>query len=550
MLRPISQVAEELGISAEHLLPYGRGKAKIDIAALDRPRAGKGNLILVSAINPTPAGEGKTTVSIGLAMALRRMGRRTALALREPSLGPVFGMKGGATGGGRTQIAPAADINLHFTGDMHAITSAHNLLAAMVDNDLHYGARSGIDPRYVTWGRALDMNDRALRDVIVGLGGPAGGVPRQTRFDITAASEVMAILCLATGRTDLRARLARIVVGRGAGGKLITADAVGAADAMAALLNDAIDPNLVQTLDGGPVLVHGGPFGNIAHGCSSLLATRVAIHQADDVITEAGFGFDLGAEKFLHIKCRAGEIWPRCVVLVATVRALKVHGGVAVADAAQPNSMALDAGLAHLDQHLLAADAFGLTPVVAINVFAGDVETELARVEAHCKAHGVAAARSTGYSHGGEGATDLARAVAAVVDDDKAPPPAPRSLYRLEDSYEDKLRAIARTVYGADDVIISPAAATSFARIEDSGHGGLPVCVAKTHLSLSDDPRLTGAPRGFVVTAREARLSAGAGFVVALLGDVLTMPGLPREPAALKVRVDADGKIRGLMQHE
>jgi formate--tetrahydrofolate ligase len=548
MPRPILQVAEELGLSADDVLPYGRDKAKIDLAAFDRPRRGKGRLVLVSAINPTPAGEGKTTVSVGLAMALRQLGRRVALALREPSLGPVFGMKGGATGGGKAQITPADEINLHFTGDLHAITAAHNLLAAMVDNDLHFGAKSGLEPRHVTWGRALDMNDRALRDVVIGLGGPAGGVPRETRFDITAASEVMAILCLAESRADLRARLGRVVVGRTAAGKLVTAEALGAAGAMAALLNHAIEPNLVQTLEGGPALVHGGPFGNIAHGCSSLLATRLAMHQADDVITEAGFGFDLGAEKFLDIKCRTGGIWPRCLVLVATLRALKMHGGAALAEAAAPNAHALEAGLAHLDQHLLSVASFGLPVVVALNVFGNDPDSELARVEAHCKAHGVAAARTRGFAEGGAGALDLGRAVAAVLDEDAEP--APRFLYSLDQPYEQKLEAIARTVYGADGVVISPHAAASLKRIVEAGHDRLPVCVAKTHLSLSDDARRLGRPRGFTVTVREARLSAGAGFVVALLGDILTMPGLPKEPAALRIRVDESGRIRGLMQNE
>jgi formate--tetrahydrofolate ligase len=359
---------------------------------------------------------------------------------------------------------------------------------------------------------------------------------------------VMSILCLAESRADLRARLSRIVVGRTAAGKLITAENVGAADAMAALLNHAIEPNLVQTLEGGPTLVHGGPFGNIAHGCSSLLATRLAMHQADDVITEAGFGFDLGAEKFLDIKCRTGGFWPRCVVLVATLRALKMHGGASVPEAAAPNPHALEAGLAHLDQHLLSTSAFGLTTVVAINVFGNDPEVELARVEAHCRAHGVAVARTHGFADGGEGALDLGRAVAEILDADVET--APRFLYSLEQSYEEKLRAIARTVYGADDVVIAPHAAAALKRIVDAGHGHLPVCVAKTHLSLSDDARKVGRPRGFTVTVREARLSAGAGFVVALLGDVLTMPGLPKEPAALRIRVDAEGRIRGLMQGE
>jgi formate--tetrahydrofolate ligase len=549
-MRPITQVAEELGLHADDVIPYGRDKAKIDLAALARPRRGAGRLVLVSAITPTPAGEGKTTVSVGLAMGMRRLGRRVALALREPSLGPVFGMKGGATGGGRAQVTPADQINLHFTGDLHAITSAHNLLAAMVDNDLHFGGRSGLDPRHVTWGRALDMNDRALRDVVIGLGGHSGGVPRETRFDITAASEVMAILCLADSRADLRARLARIVVGRGVGGKPVTAEAIGAADAMAALLCDALSPNLVQTLEGGPALVHGGPFGNIAHGCSSLLATRLAMHQADDVVTEAGFGFSLGGEKFLDIKCRTGGFWPRCVVLVATLRALKVHGGVPADRAAAEDGAALDRGLEHLAHHLGSIHAFGLVPVVALNVFGADAEAELNRVEAFCTERGVPAARTTGFASGGAGAEALAAEVGRILDATDASPPTPRFLYGLEETYEQKLRAVARTVYGADDVALRPSAAAALARFADSGHAHLPVCVAKTHLSLSDDPKRVGRPRGFTVTVRDVRLSAGAGFVVALLGDILTMPGLPREPAALRIRVDDDGRIRGLMQGE
>jgi len=548
-MRPIEEVGADLGFTAGELQPWGPGVAKIAPEAVFRPDPLNGRLVLVSAISPTPAGEGKTTCTIGLTQAARRLGIRAGCALREPSIGPVFGAKGGGTGGGQSTLVPSERINLHFTGDIHAVTTAHNLLAAMVDNDLHFGGQSGLDPRHVTWGRALDMNDRALRDVIVGLGGPAGGIPRQTRFDITAASEVMAILCLADSRADLRARLGRIVVGRGAGGsKLVTAEALGAAGAMAALLNDAIEPNLVQTLEGGPALVHGGPFGNIAHGCSSLIATRLAMHQADDVITEAGFGFDLGAEKFLDIKCRAGNIWPHCVVLVVTLRALKMHGGASVAEAAAPNPHALELGLGHLDQHLMSIDAFGLTPVIAINVFGNDDETELARVEAHCRAHGAAAARTGGFASGGEGALDLGRAVAQVLD--AGGTPRPHYLYQLDQPFEDKIRAVARSLYGAEDVLVQPGAATAFARIADAGYGHLPVCIAKTHLSLSDDPRKVGRPRGFTVTVREARLSAGAGFVVALLGDVLTMPGLPKEPAARRIRVDDQGKIRGLMQGE
>jgi formate--tetrahydrofolate ligase len=546
-VRPILAVAEELGIASEHVIPYGRSQAKIDLAALQGPARGKGRVVLVSAISPTPAGEGKTTVSIGLAMGMRAIGRRVALALREPSLGPVFGLKGGATGGGKAQLVPAQQINLHFTGDLHAITAAHNLLAALVDNDLHFGAKSGLEARRTTWGRAIDMNDRALRNVVVGLGGTAGGVPRETRFDITAASEVMAIFCLASSQADLRERLARIVVGRTATGVPVTAGQLGAADAMAVLLQDALHPNLVQTREGGPAFVHGGPFANIAHGCSSLVGTRMGMQYADDVITEGGFGFDLGAEKFLDIKCRAGGIFPRCVVLVATLRALKLHGGAKLADVQQPDRGALERGLDHLDKHLETVAAFGLTPVVALNVFSGsDTEAELKLVEAALHERGVRVARSEGFARGGEGAIELARVVGGLLDETDAAPPPPQFLYPIESTYVEKIRAVARTAYGADDVEVLPAAAKELARFP----AGLPVCIAKTHLSLSDDATRQGRPRGFSVTVREARLAAGAGFVVALLGEVLTMPGLPKEPAALKVRIDPDGVIRGLMQGE
>jgi formate--tetrahydrofolate ligase len=449
----------------------------------------------------------------------------------------------------RAQITPAESINLHFTGDLHAITSAHNLLAALVDNDLHFGAPSGLEARRTTWGRALDMNDRALRDLVVGLGGTAGGVPRESRFDITAASEVMAIFCLASSLSDLRDRLSRIVVGRTAADEVITAGKLGAADAMTALLKDAIHPNLVQTLEGGPAFVHGGPFANIAHGCSSLLGTRVALHHADDVITEAGFGFDLGAEKFLDIKCRAAGLWPHAAVIVATLRALKMHGGAPVAQAGAPDEKALAAGLPQLDKHLETARAFGLTPVVAINVFGNDPETELALVEKHLADQGVRCGRSTAFAHGGEGAIDLAKVVAAAVDEAPAEP-APRFLYPLDAPFREKLRAIARTVYGADDVTIAPEAQKSLDRIMKNGYAHLPVCVAKTHLSLSDEPKLLGRPKNFTVTVREVRLSAGAGFLVALTGEILTMPGLPKEPAALRVKIGDDGKVRGLMQNE
>lgn len=552
--QPILEVARELGVSADHVEPYGKGKAKIDLAAVRRPPRGAGRLILVTAINPTPAGEGKTTTSVALAMGLRRLGKNVALCLREPSLGPVFGVKGGGTGGGRATLVPADDINLHFTGDIHAITTAHNLLAAMIDNACHFHAPCGqkgeLDARLVSWGRAMDMNDRALRNVVVGLGRKVDGVPRQDRFDITAASEIMAIVALASSPEDLEARLARIVVGSSTTGAPITAGDVGASGAMTALLRDALKPNLVQTAEGGPALVHAGPFGNIAHGCSSALATRLALACGDYVITEAGFGFDLGGEKFLDIKCRAMGIWPRVVVLVTTLRALKVHGGVAVKASGEPNPIALEHGLDHLDKHLETAAFFGLPAVVAVNVFPTDVEDELAQLEAAVARRNALAARCTGFARGGEGALELATAIAEMADATDASPPTARFVYGADDPMREKVRKIATTIYGADGVAFSAHAEKDMKRIEELGYGALPVCMAKTQLSLSDDPLLVGRPRGFTVNVREVRLSAGAGFAVPLTGDMMTMPGLPREPAALKVKLLPDGKIRGLMQND
>jgi len=550
----ILDVARELGVSEEHVEPYGKNKAKIDLAALGRPAAGAGRLVLVSAINPTPAGEGKTTTSIGLAMGMRRLSKRAVLCLREPSLGPVFGVKGGGTGGGRATLVPADDINLHFTGDIHAISTAHNLLSAMIDNACHFGTSFGekgaIEPRLVTWGRALDMNDRALRNVVVGLGRKADGVPRQDRFDITAASEVMAIVALADGPEDLERRLGRIVIGQSTSGSPLTAADVGAASAMAALLRDAIKPNLVQTAEGGPALVHAGPFANIAHGCSSVLATRLGLLSGDYVITEAGFGFDLGGEKFLDIKCRAMGVFPRVLVLVATLRALKMHGGAPVKRAGDPDPKALELGLAHLDKHLDSAAFYGLPVVVSINVFPTDTAEELAMVESAMKSRGVRVVRCEGFMRGGEGALELADAVARAADETDASPPSPRFAYELDEPLATKITKIARTVYGADGVTFTAAAERDARRITDLGHGGVPVCMAKTQLSLSDDPTLIGRPKGFQVTVREIRLSAGAGFAVALTGDMMTMPGLPREPAALRVKLLPTGKIRGLMQND
>jgi formate--tetrahydrofolate ligase len=552
--QPILDVARELGVAEEHIETYGRGKAKVDLAALGRAPAGAGRVVLVSAINPTPAGEGKTTVSIGLGMGLRRLGKRAVVCLREPSLGPIFGVKGGGTGGGRATLVPADDINLHFTGDMHAITSAHNLLAAMLDNACHFGLAFGskapLDPRRITWGRALDMNDRALRNVVVGLGRRSDGVPRQDRFDITAASEVMAIVALASGPEDLEARLGRIVVGSSARGEPVTAGDVGAAGAMAALLRDALQPNLVQTAEGGPAIVHAGPFGNVAHGCSSALGTRLGIACADYVVTEAGFGFDLGGEKFLDIVCRQLGIWPRLVVLVVTLRALKMHGGAAVKVAAEPDAGALERGLDHLDHHLELARAFGLPAVVALNVFPNDSAEEIALLQGWLAQRGARLARHDGFARGGEGALELAAAVAEVADATDAAPPAARFAYDLDRPIREKVRAIARSVYGAADATFTSGALKDIERIEELGHGGVPICMAKTQLSLTDDPTIVGRPRGFSIEVREVRLSAGAGFVVPLTGEMMTMPGLPREPAAVRVKLLPGGRIRGLMQND
>lgn len=554
-MRPIADVANELGLEPDDVLPYGRDKAKIELSALSRPATGKGKLVLVSAITPTPAGEGKTTTSIGLAMGLRRLGRKVVPALREPSLGPVFGVKGGGTGGGKAQLVPANEINLHFTGDLHAITSAHNLLAAIVDNQLHWfdgkpAADGGkaLDPRRVTWRRALDMNDRALRNVLVGMGGRNGGVLRETGFDITAASEIMAILCLSTSLDDLQARLGRIVVGRGYDMSPVTAADLGADVAMAALLKDALLPNLVQTAEGGPAIVHGGPFANIAHGCSSILSTRMALHHSDIVVTEGGFGFDLGGEKFLDIKCRVAGLWPDALLMVATLRALKFHGGVDAKGAGAPNAEALEKGIENLERHLETARFFGIPTVVALNAFDTDPESEIALVKARCGKLGVPVELSRGFALGGEGTLELAQTVATLLDRDL--PKTPRFTYELGQSYAEKFDAIARNVYGADGADIDPAAKAQLDQIEKSGYSGLPVCMAKTQLSVSDDPKRQGRPTGFRVTVREARLSAGAGFVVALLGDVMTMPGLPKVPAARNVRIEADGRIRGLMQND
>lgn len=548
-LRPIGEVAAEFGLPADVVIPWGPNRAKVDLAALtDRPPTGR--LVLVSAITPTPAGEGKTTVAISLAMGMRRRGGRVVVALREPSLGPVFGIKGGGTGGGAATIEPAADINLHFTGDLHAVTSAHNLLSALVDNALQFGRAVDLDPRQVTWPRAVDMNDRALRSIIIGLGGLTNGVPRESSFQITAASEVMAAMCLARDLADLQDRLGRMVVGWTPDNDPVTADEVGAAPAMAALLRDALMPNLVQTSEGGPALVHGGPFANIAHGTNSMIATRLALAGGSDVVTEAGFGFDLGAEKFLDIACPAAGIWPRATVLVVTLRALRWHGGAAPGWAARPDRAALAAGLPQLAHHVATARRYGVPPIVALNLFPDDTDDEIALIRAWCAEHEVPIAPCTGFADGSAGSLALADVVSQVLTSTDADPPAPWHPYSAQDPYADKITAVARACYGAEQVSVSPRAHAELTRITAAVGTRLPVCIAKTHLSLSDDPTVRGVPKGVSITVRDARLAAGAGFVVASTGLIVTMPGLPREPAALHVRVRPDGSIAGLMSGE
>ncbi|MBX3190157.1 MAG: formate--tetrahydrofolate ligase [Labilithrix sp.] len=552
--RPIAEVAADLGLSTDDYVVYGRGKAKLDLGLLGRPARGKGRLVLVTAINPTPAGEGKTTTSISLAMGMRRLGKNAVLALREPSLGPVFGVKGGGTGGGKASLTPAEDINLHFTGDIHAITTAHNLLSALVDNAIYFGdvipEKGELDARQITWGRSLDMNDRFLRRCIVGLGGKASGTPREERFDITAASEIMAIMALAADHADLEKRLARIVVGQTYEGKAVTAGDLQAASAMTAVLRDALEPNLVQTEEGGPAIVHCGPFGNIAHGCNSVIATRLAMSLGDYAITEAGFGFDLGGEKFLDIKCRLAGVWPRAVVLVATLRALKMHGGAPVKTCGEPDADRLAKGIEHLEKHLETAKAYGLKPVVAINVFPNDTAAELAIVEKAVEKLGARFARSEGFGRGGEGALDLARVVAEVVDATDASPPPAQYVYDDADAPHEKIRKIARTVYGAKDVVFTAAAEKNLSRIKELGYEKLPICMAKTQMSLTDDPTIYGRPRDFTITVREVRLSAGAGFLVPLTGEMMTMPGLPKVPASRGIKLLPNGKIKGLMQND
>ena len=542
-MRPIAEIAQKAGIADEYLESYGRYKAKVDPRLLKESDRPEGKLILVTAITPTPAGEGKTTTTIGLADGLRHIGKNAVVALREPSLGPVFGIKGGAAGGGYAQVVPMEDINLHFTGDFHAIGAANNLLAAMLDNHIYQGNALHIDPRRITWRRCVDMNDRQLRFITDGLGGRVNGVPREDGYDITVASEIMAVFCLSSSITDLKERLSRIVVGYTYDEQPVTAGQLGAVGAMAALLKDAIKPNLVQTLEGAPAFVHGGPFANIAHGCNSVMATRMAMKLGDYAVTEAGFGADLGAEKFLDIKCRMAGLRPSAVVMVATVRALKMHGGLAKTDLGREDLGALEAGLPNLLRHVSnIVNVYKLPCVVAVNRFPTDTDAEISLVIEKCRALGVRTVLSTVWADGGAGGTELAEEVVRLCE-------LPNDFsfsYPLEDRIEDKIAAVVRRIYGGDGVTFAPAASKEIARLTALGYGDLPVCMAKTQYSFSDDPTKLGAPEGFTVTVRNVKVSAGAGFIVALTGDIMTMPGLPKAPAAQRIDVDENGRISGL----
>lgn len=541
---PITEVAKKLGIGEEDIELYGRYKAKLSMDLIKRVQdKPDGKLILVTAITPTPAGEGKSTTTVGLAQGLAKIGQKVIVALREPSLGPCMGIKGGAAGGGYSQVVPMEDINLHFTGDFHAITSAHMLLAAMLDNHIQQGNALNIDPRRIVWKRVVDMNDRELRNIVVGLGGKAHGVPRQDGFDITVASEVMAILCLATGLHDLKERLSKIIVAYDYSGNPITAGMLKAQGAMAALLKDAVKPNLVQTLENVPAIIHGGPFANIAHGCNSVMATKTALKLADYTITEAGFGADLGAEKFFDIKCRYAGLKPDAVVLVATVRALKMHGGVPKTDLATPDVEAVKRGIVNLEKHIENIKQYGLPLVVAINAFAQDTPEELEAIRSHCAAHGVNVALSEVFAKGGEGGIELAKEVVALATSGKADF---KLLYGEELSLKEKIETIAKKIYGAVGVNYTKEANNALKDFERMGYGHLPVCMAKTQYSFSDDPALLGRPEGFEITIKNCRIAAGAGFVVVLTGDIMTMPGLPKVPAAEKIDVSDDGVISGL----
>lgn len=544
-MKPICEIAEDLGISADELELYGKYKAKLSDELCDRLDGEKdGKLILVTAINPTPAGEGKTTTSVGLGQAMKKIGKSAIIALREPSMGPVMGIKGGAAGGGYAQVVPMEDINLHFTGDMHAITAANNLLSAAIDNHIHQGNELDIDARTITWKRCLDMNDRALRQVVVGLGGKVNGYPREDGFMITVASEIMAILCLAKDMDDLKRRIAAIVIGYNTDGEPITAGDLKVAGAMGLLLRDAIKPNLVQTLENTPCLMHGGPFANIAHGCNSIRATKLGLKLADYCITEAGFGSDLGAEKFFDIKCCIGGLKPSCVVLVATVRALKYNGGVPKAELAKENTDALKDGIVNLGKHIENMQKYGLPVIVAINRFMTDTDEELKIIEQYCCDMGVDFSMCEVFAKGGDGGVELAEKVVEVSERGGEMNFAP--IYDEKASIDEKINTIAKEIYGADGVVYTPKAKKAIARLEKQGFDKLPICMAKTQYSLSDDPSLLGRPSGFEITVREVMVSAGAGFVVALTGDVMTMPGLPKVPAANNMDIDKDGKIVGL----
>ncbi len=542
-LLPIAEIAENLGLNAEEYEQYGRDKAKINLDALSsRENHEDGKLILVTAINPTPAGEGKTTTNVGLSMALNKLGKKAITTLREPSLGPCFGVKGGAAGGGYAQVLPMDDINLHFTGDFHAISSAHNLLAAMVDNSLHQGNPLNLDPKHILWNRVVDMNDRALRNIVIGLGAKGDGVTREASYDITVASEIMAILCLATDREDLKERLGKMIIGYNYSQEPVTANDLGATGAMALLLKDAIKPNLVQTIENTPALIHGGPFANIAHGCNSILATKMALKLADYVVTEAGFGADLGAEKFFDIVCRQANLKPNAVVLVATIRALKMNGGVEKENLGEENLEALAEGVANLSQHIENLKKFGVPVVVAINRFPTDTEAEIHLLEDKVKEEGSAIAMSEVFAKGGEGGLDLAEKVIELCDEpsDFAP------IYESDLPLKEKMKKVAGEIYRADQVVFAKGVLSKFKKFEKEGYGDLPICVAKTQYSFSDDPKKLGAPRDFDVTVRDVKLNAGAGFVVCLTGTIMTMPGLPKKPAAVDMDIDRDGIITGL----
>ncbi|KRT35977.1 formate--tetrahydrofolate ligase [Acetomicrobium hydrogeniformans] len=542
-LKPIRDIAQDLGIPERYLLPYGHYKAKVDVNYMkDLKERPDGKLILVTATTPTPAGEGKTTTTVGLTQALVKLGKKAMLCLREPSLGPCFGVKGGAAGGGYSQVLPMEEINLHFTGDIHAVETAHNLLAALLDNHLHQGNPLKIDPREITWRRAMDMNERALRNVVIGLGGRANGFPRESGFDITVASEVMAILCLSKDLADLKERLSKVVVGYDESGNMIRAGDLKAHGAMAALLKEAINPNLVQTIEHVPAFVHGGPFANIAHGTNSIIATKMALKLRDYAVVEAGFASDLGAEKFFDIVCRFAGLSPSAVVLVTTVRALKHHGGVKKEDLSKENLEALSQGLENLKAHLDILSNFGIPVVVALNKFASDTDGEIEMVMEATEERGASIALSEVWEKGGEGGIDLAKKVLEATKEEKSYKP----LYELDLPLTEKIRTIATKVYGADDVEYSPQALKTIKNLEEKGFGGLPVCMAKTQLSISDDPQKLGRPKGYKLSAREVRLSAGAGFVVVICGNIMTMPGLPKKPAAEFIDIDEEGNITGL----